>query len=650
MTDAFRPQDDLFRHVNGGWLATHEIPADRGRDGAFHGLVDSAEKAVREIIEECAAGQVEGANARKIGDLFASFMDTAAIEERGVAPLEADLAQLRAATSREDLVRVLGELAPTGVPGPFAAFVSNDPNSPDSYTMYVWQGGLGLPDEAYYREEAHAATRTAYRAHIATMLDLAGVATAAEAADLAERIMALETALASGHWDRVRTRDADLTNNPMDFGQWRDLAPGFDLDAWRIATGRPDAFERLANETPSFFTHLGEVWSATGVEDLRAWAMWRVVEARAPYLTEVLAQERFNFHGRTLTGAQEIKDRWKRGVALVDGAFSEAVGELYVERHFPPSHKAAIDHLVANLITAYRESIIALDWMGEQTKGRALEKLDTFTPKIGYPEKWRDYAALAIDPADLLGNVRAANRFEFTWLADKLGRPVDRDEWQMPPQMVNAYYMPTTNEIAFPAAILQPPFFDAGGDEAANYGGIGAVIGHEIGHGFDDQGSKFDATGALNSWWTEEDRAEFEKRTAALIGQYDSLVPRQLEGTGHHVNGALTIGENIGDLGGLSIAITAYGIALASRGSSFDAEPVVDGRTALQRLFLNWARIWREKARDEDAIRLLSIDPHSPAEFRCNAVVRNVDAFHEAFGVTQGDALHLPSAERVRIW
>lgn len=650
MTDAFRPQDDLFRHVNGGWLATHEIPADRGRDGAFHGLVDSAEKDVREIIEECAAGQVEGANARKIGDLFASFMDTAAIEERGVAPLEADLAQLRAATSREDLVRVLGELAPTGVPGPFAAFVSNDPNSPDSYTMYVWQGGLGLPDEAYYREEAHAATRTAYRAHIATMLDLAGVATAAEAADLAERIMALETALASGHWDRVRTRDADLTNNPMDFGQWRDLAPGFDLDAWRIATGRPDAFERLANETPSFFTHLGEVWSATGVEDLRAWAMWRVVEARAPYLTEVLAQERFNFHGRTLTGAQEIKDRWKRGVALVDGAFSEAVGELYVERHFPPSHKAAIDHLVANLITAYRESIIALDWMGEQTKGRALEKLDTFTPKIGYPEKWRDYAALAIDPADLLGNVRAANRFEFTWLADKLGRPVDRDEWQMPPQMVNAYYMPTTNEIAFPAAILQPPFFDAGGDEAANYGGIGAVIGHEIGHGFDDQGSKFDATGALNSWWTEEDRAEFEKRTAALIGQYDSLVPRQLEGTGHHVNGALTIGENIGDLGGLSIAITAYGIALASRGSSFDAEPVVDGRTALQRLFLNWARIWREKARDEDAIRLLSIDPHSPAEFRCNAVVRNVDAFHEAFGVTQGDALHLPSAERVRIW
>jgi putative endopeptidase len=334
----------------------------------------------------------------------------------------------------------------------------------------------------------------------------------------------------------------------------------------------------------------------------------------------------------------------------VDGAFSEAVGELYVQRHFPPSHKAAMDHIVANLITAYRDSITDLDWMGEETRVRALEKLDTFTPKIGYPARWRDYAALDVDVADLVGNVRAANRFEFAWLADKLGKPVDRDEWQMPPQMVNAYYMPTTNEIAFPAAILQPPFFDASADAAANYGGIGAVIGHEIGHGFDDQGSKFDANGAINSWWTDTDRAEFETRTAALIAQYDALVPKQLEGGGLHVNGALTIGENIGDLGGLSIAIKAYAIELAARGSSFAAEPVIGGQTALQRLFLNWARIWREKARDEDAVRLLSIDPHSPAEFRCNAVVRNVDAFHEAFGVTEGDALHLPPDERVRIW
>ncbi|NCD19232.1 MAG: peptidase M13 [Actinobacteria bacterium] len=648
MTDSFRPQDDLFRHVNGAWLATHEIPADRGRDGAFHALVDAAEKDVREIIEDCAAGEVEGAYARRIGDLFASFMDTEAIEAAGVSPLEPDLAPIRSATSREDLLRVLGELAPTGVPGLFAQYVSNDPNSPDSYTMYVWQGGLGLPDEAYYREEAHAATRTAYEAHIATMLVLAGIATEAESTELAARIMAFETALAAGHWDRVRTRDADLTNNPMDFGQWQDL--GLELEGWRTATGRPDAFERVANETPSFFTHLAEAWTATEVEDLRAWAMWRVVSARAPYLTEALAQERFNFQGRTLTGAREIKERWKRGVGLVDGAFSEAVGELYVERHFPPSHKAAMDRVVANLITAYRESITALDWMGTDTKARALEKLDTFTPKIGYPERWRDYSALQIDPADLVGNVRAANRFEFEWLADKLGRPVDRDEWQMPPQMVNAYYMPTTNEIAFPAAILQPPFFDAGGDEAANYGGIGAVIGHEIGHGFDDQGSKFDATGALNSWWTEQDRAEFEKRTAALIAQYDVLVPKQLEGSGHHVNGALTVGENIGDLGGLTIAIKAYAIELASRGSSFEAEPVIDGHSALQRLFLNWARIWREKSRDEEAIRLLAIDPHSPAEFRCNAVVRNVDAFADAFGVTEGDALHLPLEERVRIW
>ncbi|MDX5318672.1 MAG: M13 family metallopeptidase, partial [Actinomycetes bacterium] len=323
MTDTHRPQDDLFRHVNGAWLATHEIPADRGRDGAFHALVDAAEKDVREIIEDCAAGEVEGSG-RRIGDLFASFMDTDAIEAAGVSPLEPDLAPIRRATSREDLLRVLGELAPTGVPGLFSQYVSNDPNNPDSYTMYVWQGGLGLPDEAYYREEAHAATRTAYEAHIATMLVLSGIATEAESGDLAARIMAFETALAAGHWDRVRTRDADLTNNPMDFGQWQAL--GLDLEAWRTATGRPDAFERVANETPSFFTHLAEVWTATEVEDLRAWAMWRVVSARAPYLTEVLAQERFNFQGRTLTGAREIKERWKRGVGLVDGAFSEAVG------------------------------------------------------------------------------------------------------------------------------------------------------------------------------------------------------------------------------------------------------------------------------------------------------------------------------------
>lgn len=655
MTDAqhdhqVRPQDDLFRHVNGIWLRDHVIPADRGRDGAFHALVDAAEADVREIIEDCAAGQLTGDNARKIGDLYASFMDTATIEALGVAPLDADLDPIRAVTTKAELVRVIGELAVTGVPGLFAHYVSNDPNSPDSYTMYVWQGGLGLPDEAYYREEAHAATREAYVAHIAHMFVLAGLALEDEACGVAETVMAVETALARGHWDRVRTRDATLTNNPMDFAGWQSLAPGLDLDAWRQATGRPEAFEALANETPSFFSHLDSVWDASGLEDLRAWMMWRVIGARAPYLTDALSLERFDFYGRTLTGAQEIKERWKRGVALVDGAFAEAVGELYVERHFPPSHKAAMDHLVANLITAYRESISTLEWMGEDTRARALEKLDTFTPKIGYPSRWRDYSGLAIEAGDLLGNVRAANRFEFAYRADKLRGPVDRDEWQMPPQMVNAYYMPTTNEIAFPAAILQPPFFHAGGDDALNYGGIGAVIGHEIGHGFDDQGSKFDATGALRSWWTDEDRAEFEKRTAALVAQYDVLVPRQLDGTGHHVNGALTVGENIGDLGGLSIAIKAYAIELASRGSSFAAEPPIDGATALERLFHNWARIWREKARDEEAIRLLSIDPHSPSEFRCNAVVRNVDAFHETFGVQEGDGLWLAPEERVRIW
>jgi putative endopeptidase len=488
-------------------------------------------------------------------------------------------------------------------------------------------------------------------AHVAAMLALTGLVSEDEAMGAAERVMKVETTLAAGHWDKVRSREADQINNPMSWSEVVASAPGFDWDLWRSSTGVPEgAFDRLIVAMPSYLTDLARAWESLDVDSLRMWLTWHVVHARAPYLPAAFVDENFDFYGRTLTGAEELRDRWKRGVALVETALGEAVGELYVARHFPPEHKAAMQRLVDNLIAAYRESIGALDWMGEETRARALAKLEAFTPKIGYPDKWRDYSALEIDAEDLLGNVRAANLFEERRDLDKLGRPMDRDEWFMPPQMVNAYYNPTMNEIVFPAAILQAPFFDPAADDAWNYGGIGAVIGHEIGHGFDDQGSKYDGTGRLTDWWTPEDRAEFEKRTKALIGQYDAYSPAQLDGS-HHVNGALTIGENIGDLGGLSIAIKAYDIALRHQDLRGVGEaPVIDGLTGLQRVFHSWGRIWRSKSRDADAILLLSIDPHSPAEFRCNGVVRNMDAFHEAFDVRPGDSLYLPEQERVRIW
>lgn len=643
------PRDDLFRHVNGQWLLTHEIPADRGRDGAFHALIDAAELHVREIVEDCAAGRISGDNAAKIGATFGSFMDTDRIEALGMAPLEADIAPIRDAESPRELARAMGALAVAGVDGLIEWDVSNDPNDPERYTMFVAQGGLGLPDEAYYREDAHGPIREKYVTCLARLMEIAGVSGDPEGD--AARILTFETAVAGGHWDQVTVRDADKTNNPMNFEQLAELASGFDLDAWAEGTGTPEAFEKLAVMTPPFFAALGELWRSTDLAQLKTWALAHVVLSRAPYLTDDAVQARFDFYGTALTGATQIRDRWKRGVGLVDAGLAEAVGELYVARHFPPEAKARMDRLVAKLVEAYRESVGELDWMGKETKKNALAKLEGFLPKIGYPEKWRDYSALTVDAADLVGNVRAISAHEVAYQVGKLGTPVDRSEWLMPPQMVNAYYMPTTNEIAFPAAILQPPFFGMDADDADNYGGIGAVIGHEIGHGFDDQGSKYDATGALRTWWTDEDRTAFDERTRALIDQYGGLTPAQLgDDSAHHVNGELTVGENIGDLGGLSIALRAYRLELAERGSDFASEPEIDGHTALQRYFLNWARVWREKGRDEDIVRLLSIDPHSPAEFRCNQTAKNVPEFHEAFGVEQGDGMWLAPEDRVKIW
>lgn len=648
---ATRPQDDLFAHVNGKWVTAHEIPADRAMDGAFRALHDQAEEQVRDIIADAAATAAAGAGdgvEAKIGAVYASFMDTATIEARGLEPLREDLDLVDRATTRDELTTALGALQRTGAASAVGFWVDNDAKDPERYVVYLAQSGLGLPDESYYRDAQYAQVLAAYRPHVARMLRLAGVAADEAAADaLAGTVVDLETKLASHHWDVVKDRDADLTYNPTTLAALAERAPGFDWVAWARALGAPEgALDDLVVREPSFAEGFAALWASEPLDAWKAWLAYHVVSDRAPFLPDALVEANFDFYGRTLTGAQELRDRWKRGVGLVQGVLGEAVGKVYVERHFPPSHKERMDELVAHLVEAYRQSIARLDWMGEETRAKALAKLEAFTPKIGYPVRWRDYSALEVSPDDLLGNVRRANAFEQDRELNKIGKPLDRDEWFMTPQTVNAYYNPGMNEIVFPAAILQPPFFDADADDAVNYGGIGAVIGHEIGHGFDDQGSKYDGSGRLEDWWTADDRAEFEKRTKALVDQYGEFSPAQLNGS-HKVNGALTIGENIGDLGGLSIALAAYEIAL---GRPLAEAPVVDGLTGAQRVFLGWAQVWQSKGRDEEVVRRLATDPHSPNEFRCNGVVRNVDAYYEAFDVQPGDALYLDPAERVRIW
>lgn len=640
---AVRPQDDLYRHVNGRWIAGHEIPADRAMDGAFRALHDQAEEHVREIIVDLAAGGAEaGSTNAKVGALFASFMDTERIEALGTEPLAEDLALIEGASDKAALTAALGALQRTGGAHAVGFWVDNDAKDPERYVVYLVQSGLGLPDEAYYREEQYAPVREKYTPHVARMLAFAGVTEGAEA------VVALETRLAEHHWDVVKRRDADLTYNPMPLAELAEKAPGFDWAAWVAALGAPEgALDDVVVREPDYAIGLAGLWESESLEDWKLWLTYHLVSARAPYLADEIVEANFDFYGRTLTGAQEVRERWKRGVSLVEGALGEAVGAEYVARHFPPSHKERMDRLVEALVAAYRESIESLDWMTDETKAKALAKLERFTPKVGYPVKWRDYSALEVDAADLVGNVRRSNAFDQDRELGKIGKPLDRDEWFMTPQTVNAYYNPGMNEIVFPAAILQPPFFDPDADDAVNFGGIGGVIGHEIGHGFDDQGSKYDGDGRLEDWWTADDRSEFDKRTSALIAQYDAFRPAQLSQDGQHVNGSLTIGENIGDLGGLSIAIKAYRIAL---GGPLEEAPVIDGLTALQRVFIGWAQVWQSKGRDEEIVRRLATDPHSPNEFRCNGVVRNVDEFYAAFEVGAQDRLYLAPEERVRIW
>lgn len=675
-----KPSDDLFRFVNGPWIDTYRLPDDKARYGSFDKLAEDAESQIRDILED------EDCPAAKSQALYRSFMDTDAIEAAGATPIRPALDAIDHAADKAALTRTIGALKPIDMgPDVFDIAVFGDPKNPDTNVVHLEQSGIGLPDEAYYREDHYAPIREAYVDMVAKQLRLAGYGDEETTRAQADRFLDVETRIAANHWDNVATRDSQKTYNPTDFVTLSDELAHFNIAAWADAwQGAYDAtpaaktqpvdltaaLQHTIVHEPSFLKGFDAFWNNADLDDLKLWARVHVIIGTASLLSHDYDVANFDFYGKVLSGTTQQRDRWRRGVSLVNGVCGEDVGREYVKRHFPESSKQRMGQLVDNLIDAYRVSITNSDWLGEETKAKALEKLSKFTPMIGYTERWRDYTAFDVHAdAGLVANMQAAALYEWGFQLSKAGKPVDKGEWLMNPQTVNAYYEPSMNVIVFPAAILQPPFFNPDAEDAANYGGIGAVIGHEIGHGFDDQGAQYDGDGVLNDWWTTDDKANFEKRTKALIEQYNAFVPTQLDekyadepNKAPHVNGALTIGENIGDLGGVNIALKAYAFALdeaAGRdkdGSakaieeSLSAAPVMDGWTGLQRFFLSYASIWRSKNRDELAEKYLQIDPHSPAECRTNGIVRNVDLFYRAFDVTPDSAMWLDPDKRVRIW
>nr|WP_125981845.1 M13-type metalloendopeptidase [Bifidobacterium goeldii] len=679
-SSVINPANDLFRFANGPWIDTYRLPDDKARYGSFDKLAEDAENQIHEILED------DDCPAVKSRTLYRSFTDTDAIEAAGVEPIKPSLHAIDNAADKAALTRVIGSLKPTDAgPDVFGIAIYGDPKNPDINVVHVEQAGINLPDEAYYREDHYAPIRDAYVNMVATLLRKAGYGDEASAREQAARFLEVETRIAACHWDNVATRDSVKTYNPTDYATLRNQLAHFDVDAWAhawqeaydkttAAAAQPvdmvGALQHTIVHEPSFLTGFDAFWQAAELDDLKLWARVHVIIDAASFLSREFDTTYFDFYGKTLSGTRQQRDRWKRGVSLVNSICGEDVGREYVRRHFPESSKQRMEQLVANLIDAYRVSISTSDWLSEETKAKALDKLSKFTPMIGYTEHWRDYTALDVRAdASLVENMAAASLYEWGYQLAKVNKPVDRGEWLMNPQTVNAYYEPSMNVIVFPAAILQPPFFDPNAEDAANYGGIGAVIGHEIGHGFDDQGSQYDGDGKLNNWWTDEDRQRFEQRTKALIAQYDAFVPTQLAekyadepDKAPHVNGALTIGENIGDLGGVNIALKAYAFALdeaagrskdgspAGIEAALEQAPTMDGYTGLQRFFLSYASIWRSKNRDELAEKFLAIDPHSPAECRTNGIVRNVDLFYKAFNVTENNDMWLAPDQRVRIW
>lgn len=674
------PAQDLFRHVNGPWIDMYRLPDDRSRYGSFDKLAENAENQIHEILED------DDCPAVKSRALFKSFLDAKAIDASGLAAVEKQLEAIDAASDKTELVRALGAMNPAGGPDLIGIAVYGDPGSPETNIIHIEQAGLGLPDEAYYREDHYGEIRDAYVAMVSKQLRNAKLAEMDDDAQAqAKRFLDVETRIAAQHWDNVATRDSVKTYNPTGYADLSGMLANYDLDAWidawqsaydqtTAAKVQPldfrGLFERTIVHEPSFITGLDDFWKHCDLDDLKLWTRVHVIIGSASELPHEFSDTSFDFYGKVLSGQKKQRDRWKRGVSLVNNICGEDVGREYVKRHFPESSKHRMEQLVANLIDAYRVSISNSTWLGDETKAKALEKLSKFVPKIGYTNHWRDYSALDVhEDAPFARNMRAANLYETGYQLSKVGKPVDKDEWLMNPQTVNAYYEPTMNVIVFPAAILQPPFFNPEAEDAANYGGIGAVIGHEIGHGFDDQGAQYDGDGKLNDWWTKEDKANFETLTKKLIDQYNEFVPTQLAdkysddpSKAPHVNGALTIGENIGDLSGVNIALKAYAFALDQESgaqkdgseqaieSSLEQAPQIDGFTGLQRFFLSYASIWRTKNRDELAEQYLQIDPHSPAECRTNGIARNVDLFYKAFDVQPDDDMWLDPDQRVRIW
>ena len=640
MDRSVRPQDDFYRFVNGTWLETTEIPADRSNHGTFSELADRAELALRAIVEEAAADRnaPAGSERAKIGALYRSFMDTVRIESLGIAPLRPELERIAAMDSREEVATTFARLARIGVSRPFTVSVSQDARRADRYAVYVGQSGLGLPDRDYYFRDGYefARTRGEYVRYIARLLELAGHDRPGTGAN---RVMALETKLAHVSWTRVQNRDRNATYNPTSVAALRRMMPGFDWSAYLRAAGVD--VDSVIVRQPSYLPALDSILAGTSYDALRDYLTFKLLDSAAPYLSSDFADARFDFRGRVLAGTEAERDRWKRGVDVVSGSLGDALGRIYVERHFQPEARARMQELVDNLKEAFRLGIDRLEWMSPATRAEAHAKLASFSTKIGFPNEWEDYSALDIRDTDLLGNALRASEFRYADMIGRLGQPVDREEWFMNPFTVNAYYSSTMNEIVFPAAILQPPFFNVDADDAVNYGAIGGVIGHEISHGFDDQGRKSDGEGNLRDWWTAEDAAAFEERANRLGAQYDAFSPI----AGMNVNGRLTMGENIGDLSGLTVAYEAYKLSLNGR-----EPPVIDGFTGDQRFFLGWGQIWRRLYREAELRNRLLTDSHSPSEYRTNGTLRNMDAFHEAWGTRPGDGMWLPPEERVRIW
>lgn len=638
---AIRPQDDFYYSVNGTWLATHPVPADKSNYGAFSVLYEQSQAALKDIIEKSAAkkNKAPGSTEQKIGDFYESYMNTALVENLGVMPLKSLLKQIDMAKNHDAIAGMMGELLTNGVTMPFSFYVNNDAKNSSQNAVYLGQSGLTLPDRDYYLKDTKkfAQNRAALKQYVEDIMAQAGYVYSERASDSVAKI---EAFIAKSQWSRVESRDAHKTYNKMNAKQLNAKLGDFDFPQFAKAVGFSKAKDMIV-EQPSYFSLLGNNFDAFSVEEWQDYMAFHLVDAYAELLSKNFVDLHFDFHGKTLMGIEEQKPRWKKAVDAEDEVIGELVGQEYVEKHFKPEAKAKMEVMIHNLIKGFEVSINELEWMTPATKVAAQEKLAKFTYKIGYPDKWKDYSKLTIKADDLVGNYERYAKFEYAKMIDKLGKPIDRTEWHMTPQTVNAYYSPVMNEIVFPAAILQPPFFDMEADDAVNYGGIGAVIGHEISHGFDDQGAKYDGDGNLRDWWTDKDREEFQKRAGKLAAQYSNYEALP----GEFVNGELTLGENIGDLGGLTVAERSYRLSLKGEPS-----PVIDGLTGEQRLFMGWSQVWRRNYREEELKRRLLVDPHSPSHFRAMGTPRNIPAFYDAFDLEPSDKMYFPEEQRVKIW